>query len=69
MDLNKVAKRLLESLAAPSGAVSAFPWKHDGKECIRVFIDPDNRILASRIPKVFDGVSIRAEPRKTSVAH
>jgi hypothetical protein len=62
------AERLLESLNAPKGAISIWPWhEDDGRVTMVVVINSRYVMNESRVPKTFEGFDVRVERRDAPV--
>ncbi len=56
------ARKLLDSLHAPLGAVTIWPWhEDDGHVTMIVVVNAHFSIDETQIPKYFEGFSVRVE--------
>ncbi len=62
------ADLLRESILAPPGAVTVWPWHHDdGRVTMIVIIDPKYWVDMRQIPKDFEGFEVTVEKRSPPV--
>jgi hypothetical protein len=62
------ANRLRESISAPPGAVTVWPWHHDdGHVTMIVVIDPQYWVDTGQIPKYFEGFDVTIEKRSPPI--
>jgi hypothetical protein len=58
------ARQLLDSLRAPAGAVTVWPWhEDDGTVTMLVVINPKAFVDERDIPKLYQGFAVRVEHR------
>jgi hypothetical protein len=66
--IHGAAAALYESIKAPRGAVNTLVGTENGKDVIRVLIDPMYQGFVY-VPPLFMGYRISVEPKPHSVAH